>query len=139
MTSNPDPLSILTRPKRILLVDDDEAFRSAVSDYLILEGAESIAVSDGSEALEVFSKSDFDLVLLDIKLPGIDGVTVAKSMRQQDPYYPAIIFLTGFPSSLDAAHLASVPGPVVLTLKPIHLQDLSCLVQTYARRRSYGS
>ena len=69
MTQNPDPA-------RILIADDEDGLRWVLEKGLRQAGYEVTAVRDGDEALRVFSEAPFDLVFLDIRMPGTDGLTV---------------------------------------------------------------
>jgi two-component system alkaline phosphatase synthesis response regulator PhoP len=68
-------------PLRILVVDDDENLRHLVAAYLEREGYEMFEAGDGPSALEAIKTRDVDLVILDLMLPGIDGLDVARTLR----------------------------------------------------------
>ncbi|BCN29065.1 response regulator transcription factor [Anaeromicropila herbilytica] len=68
---------------RILLVEDDVEISNMLKDYLITEGYEIVAAYDGKEALDAFLKEHFDLVLLDIMIPKINGMELMKKIRLQ--------------------------------------------------------
>lgn len=67
---------------KILVVDDEERIRKLLNLYLTKEGYQTQEVSDGNKALELILGNDFDLVLLDIMLPGLDGIQVIKEVRK---------------------------------------------------------
>ena len=69
--------------RRILLVEDEKAIRDAVTAYLERENYWVTAVGDGQDALEEFQKHHFDLVILDLMLPGIDGFNVCRRLREE--------------------------------------------------------
>ena len=69
--------------KRILIVDDDKDLRFNLSAVLREEGHEVIAASDGKQTIKVIDKSSPDLVLLDIKLPGMDGVELLQEIKKE--------------------------------------------------------
>ena len=71
-------------PKRLLIAEDDIAISSMMVDILRVEGIESTVVSEGREVLDVLRSEPFDLVLLDIMLPGLDGISIMRAIRD-DP------------------------------------------------------
>lgn len=68
--------------KRVLLVEDDESLREVVTDYFEKEGFLIDGVSDGLKALELWEEAEYDLALLDIMLPGIDGFSLCRRLRK---------------------------------------------------------
>lgn len=68
--------------RRVLLVEDDEAIRDLVMFHLDLAEFVATAVSDGNEALRLIRQRQFDLIVLDIVLPGIDGITLCQAVRR---------------------------------------------------------
>lgn len=78
---------------RILLVEDDLNFGAVLKSYLELNDFELIWVSDGAKAGEVFRQDKFNLVLLDVMLPNIDGFSIAREIRVSEKQVP-IIFIT---------------------------------------------
>jgi DNA-binding NtrC family response regulator len=76
---------------KILIVDDEEIIRDSLSEWLVDAGYEPVTAPDGIKALEVISKADVDIMLADLKMPGIDGVELIKRARQIKPDLPAII------------------------------------------------
>ena len=68
---------------RILLVDDEEAILKLLRFPLEKEGYQVVTARDGDEALETFTREDFDLVILDIMLPHVDGMEVCRRIRAQ--------------------------------------------------------
>ena len=69
---------------RVLLVDDEEAILKLLRFPLEKEGYQVVTARDGDEALETFTREDFDLVILDIMLPGIDGLEVCKLLKSEN-------------------------------------------------------
>lgn len=78
--------------KKILIIEDEKAIQKILSEPLTFAGFEVSSASDGLEGINVFHKQDFDLVLLDIMLPKIDGYTVCEMIRQESQI--PIILLT---------------------------------------------
>jgi two-component system, response regulator, stage 0 sporulation protein F len=81
--------------KTILVVDDEENIRELYRDELAEEGYEVILAEDGFEAVEKFGSLRPDLVTLDVKMPGIDGLEVLRRIREMDTTVP-VLLLTAF-------------------------------------------
>jgi two-component system response regulator MtrA len=81
--------------KRLLLVEDDPGISSMIKEVLRLEGFEVRAVSDGYRALEEWRTEKFDAAILDVMLPGLDGITILRTIRdgEKDARMP-IVMLT---------------------------------------------
>jgi len=82
-----------TEAYRLLLVEDDPNFGNVLSDYLRLHGHEVELARNGREGLAVWTSGFFDLALLDVMMPEMDGFTLAKKIREQDERFP-FLFLT---------------------------------------------
>jgi len=80
--------------KRILIVDDDEYLRQALQQLLELEDFTIVLAADGRETLELMRPGDYDLVLLDVKMPGPNGLDVLTALHEQWPAIP-IIMMSG--------------------------------------------
>jgi len=94
---NQSPMHILPGDegiKRILVVDDERDIRYILTALLSKMGYEVLVASNGEEALIQFTNSPFSLVLTDWKMPGIDGFTLAKRIKNQSPHTP-VILVTG--------------------------------------------
>lgn len=79
---------------KILVIDDEESIRSLLDTLLIRKGYEVISASNGRKGLEVFRRERPDAVLLDLKMPEMDGLMVLKGIRNIDQKLPVIV-LTG--------------------------------------------
>ncbi len=77
--------------KKILVVDDNTDFCSNIKDILELEGYEVNVANDGKIAIDLISRSSFDLILMDLIMPGMDGVTTIKSIRQKNIKIPVLV------------------------------------------------
>lgn len=80
---------------KVLVVDDESAVKDLFCDLLLEEDCQVKSASTGEEAMEMVSKEDFDVVLLDIKLPGISGLEVLKRVKESKPAI-TVIMITGF-------------------------------------------
>jgi two-component system, OmpR family, alkaline phosphatase synthesis response regulator PhoP len=119
----------MTEPARksILLVEDEENLHDALRLNLELENYQVTSAYDGNEALKAISNEYFDLVILDVMLPGIDGINVAETIRlQQNPV--AILILSARISSADRV-LGLKKGADDYLNKPFNLEELLLRVQ----------
>jgi CheY-like chemotaxis protein len=98
------------RLAKILIVDDDDAVRLTVRLLLERAGHQVVAASDGRRGLEQLGSGDFDLLFLDIFMPGMDGFETMRLVRQQHPSVQ-IVVISGRPISADPA-----TGPDFLTM-----------------------
>jgi len=81
--------------KSILLVDASEELRYAFQSFLELRGYNVQLASDGHKAIEAYRKGDFDLVVMDLDMPGVSGADALKTIHQNDPNLKAIV-LSGY-------------------------------------------
>lgn len=84
---------------RILIVEDEESYREPLVYQLNREGYEVSAAATGEEGLEIFTKGGVDLVLLDLMLPGLDGIALCRRIREQSRV--PVIMLTAKSSEID--------------------------------------
>ncbi len=123
----------MKKPKaHILIVEDDQAILSGLSDVLIFNGYSVKGAADGGEGLQMILDEQFDLVLLDVMLPTMDGFTICKRVREAKPAQPIIMItakgaeddiITGFKAGVDDY----VP-------KPFSLRELIVRVEAVLRR-----
>lgn len=106
----------------VLVVDDEELTLRTVSRGLREEGFEVFTATSGEDALKFFIEEKSDLTLLDIVLPGIDGVEVLRRMKQENP--AAIILMMSAYHMVDRAVEAMKAGAYDYLIKPFHLSDL---------------
>lgn len=118
---------------RILVVDDEEMVRDSLEQILRLEGYEVRAAASGDAAIAAVESGDFDLVLLDLKMPGMDGLEVLRTVSRIAPDIK-VILLTGH-GSLESAIEALRYGAHDYLLKPATSRDiLTSVAQALARR-----
>ncbi len=84
----------MTPAIRVLVVDDEQVFRDTLVKVLTARGMQVVAVPGGSEALAFLLEHRVDVVVLDLKMPGLDGLEVLRRIRQLSPR-PKVIMLTG--------------------------------------------
>ena len=112
---------------RILLAEDDDSLRAFLSRALQRAGYEVTACADGDEALKVLDDHQWDLLLTDIVMPGVDGIEVARQAAARQQGLP-IMFITGFAAVALAAGDRAPAGAKVLS-KPIHLREIVAEVE----------
>ncbi len=118
---------------RILLAEDEESLQDAIKLNLELEGYFVSAVSDGASALKEFGKSRFDLLILDVMLPEIDGFTLCHTIRLEDRKIP-ILILTAKDTSADKVQGLRLGADDYLT-KPFHLEEFLLRVKNLLKRK----
>ncbi len=118
---------------RVLAVDDEEPFRRLLKKELARKGFSVEAASDARSALSLLKDTTFDVILLDIVMPGTDGITLMKKLKQ-DPASPVIIVLTG-KATVETAVEAMRHGAYDYLTKPYKLDELVIVVN---RAYEYG-
>lgn len=121
---------------RILLVEDEEHIRDVVSLNLDLEGYETICAGNGREAIRLFQEQHFDLIILDVMLPEIDGFQVCEQIRLTNLEVP-IIFLTAKDTAMDRIAGLRRGADDYLT-KPFVLEELLLRIHNLVRRSLKG-
>ena len=105
--------------ERILIVDDEENMRRTLSDILRREGYDTTVAATGEEAVELCSKEGFDIVLMDVRMPGISGVEAFRRIRRNKEGV-RVILMTAFDldelkqAALDEGAIAFLPKPLDL-------------------------
>jgi len=121
-----------TKKARILLVEDDINLSVVLSDYLKLIGYQVVLCQDGKKGLEEFKKEDFDLCILDVMIPKMDGFTLATHIRDLNPVVP-LIFLTA--KSLEADRLKGFQiGCDDYITKPFSTEELKLRIRAILKR-----
>jgi DNA-binding NtrC family response regulator len=119
--------------RRILIVDDELSVRSSLGEWFREDGFLVETAEDGETALRSMDKGPFDIVLLDLKMPGMDGIAVQKRVREIDPE-AVIIILTAY-ASVQTAVEALKLGAFDYVTKPVDPDELSNLVRNALRTR----
>jgi len=115
------------KKNRILVVDDDHAMRLALSESLESCGYDIVAAENGREALELFKKRKFDLVVTDMKMPGMTGIEVLQGVKELSPEIP-VILITAY-GTVGTAVEAMKEGAAEFIMKPFSLDDLEAVVK----------
>jgi len=119
---------------KILVADDEESIRMLLVEALSDENYEVIAVDDGIKAVDKAQKDNFDCVLLDVRMPGLDGMQVFLKIHESNPNLP-VIFLTAYGSS-DLAIQAMKKGAYDYLTKPFDIEELKIKVKKQLNLRS---
>lgn len=125
------------RSRRILIIEDDPAQQLALSDRLTREGFEVELASDGDRGMERATTGDHDLVLLDVMLPGKDGLEIASAMRRQGLQTP-ILMLTARAEVTDKVVGLDLGADDYL-VKPFEFIELMARIWALLRRVEHGS
>lgn len=112
---------------RILVVDDEDALRTVLSSELEGEGYHVRSAADGQEAIDILGGQEFDLILLDIKMPNVDGFEVLKFVKDRQPK-TKVVMLTGFADLKNAIESKKL-GAEDFVSKPYDLVDLLTTVE----------
>jgi DNA-binding NtrC family response regulator len=122
------------RKPRLLIVDDEIPFARNLVWLLSRRDYEVEAVYDGASALRSIEEQEFDVVILDLKMPGMDGIATLKELKKKRPDTEVII-LTGY-ASVDSALDGLKLGAYDYATKPLQLSDLEeKITQAYERKR----
>jgi len=126
----------MPRKIRLLVVEDEPAIRVGLADVFVFHGYDVETAADGREGLRLALSGQFDLVLLDLMLPGINGFEVCERIRQADPEL-AVIMLTAKTADEDVIHGLSL-GADDYVAKPFSVAQLVLRVQAVLRRARVG-
>jgi len=115
------------KKNRILIVDDDHAMRLALSESLESCGYDVNAAENGNQAIDLFTKGNFDLVVTDMKMPGMTGIEVLQGVKKMSPDIP-VILITAY-GTVNTAVEAMKEGAAEFIMKPFSLDDLEAVVK----------
>jgi len=119
---------------KILIVEDEQRLREGLVDLLSAADHEVTAVGDGRSALEVGMADPFDLVLLDLMLPHVDGIEVCRRLRQARPTLPILMLTARGAEDDKVAGFAA--GADDYVTKPFGVRELLARIDAFARRAS---
>ena len=126
----------MTRKARLLIVEDEAAIRTGLVDVFIYHGYETDWADEGPQGLEKSLSGTFDLILLDVMLPGMNGFDICNQIRAQDPNQ-AVIMLTAKGSDDDVIQGLTLGADDYVT-KPFSVAQLVLRVQAVLRRANIG-
>src|SRR6195952_5923697 len=119
--------------KKILLVEDDPNLGLLLQDYLQLKGKFDVVLcKDGEEGLRAFTKSTYDLLILDVMMPKKDGFTLGKDVRKINAHVP-IIFATAKGMIEDKTQAFNLGGDDYIT-KPFRIEELLLRINALLKR-----
>jgi len=113
--------------KPILIVDDEAIVRESIRDWLKDAGYEVIVAESGEEALKLIRKQNFGVMILDLRLPGINGIDVLRKAKALKPDIKSIV-ITAYPTMLTQEE-ASKLGAIDYLVKPIFPDKLEELIR----------
>ena len=120
-------------PTKILLVDDEEDFAEMLSLRLIELGEKVTVAHSGQEGLDTLTKTGIDVVILDIKMPGMDGIETLREIKKQYPIIE-VILLTGHGSTETAVEGMKL-GAFDYLMKPAEFGDLAAKLEGARKRK----
>jgi CheY-like chemotaxis protein len=118
----------------ILIIDDDDAVRSATKIALDVNGFDVVAVADGKSGISAIKDRQFDVVIIDLFMPGMDGLETTKAIRKLSPLVP-IIAASGFmfggscPEMPNFQDMAAEAGATASLYKPFRPKELLQAIQ----------
>ncbi len=127
----------MAESKHIMVVDDEEAVRDVLCRFLMNRGYKTVAVSDGQSAISYASKKKPDVILLDIRMPGLDGISTCQMLKRILRSSPdsGIIILTGYGSPNNIIR-SIASGAIDIIRKPFDLEDVHKRINTWFEVRS---
>ena len=120
--------------ENILVVDDDADVRKTLSSILSKEGYSVETAENGKQATKISEKSRFDMALIDIKLPDMEGTELLHKLKQNQPHMAKII-ITGFPTLENAMETVN-EGADGYILKPFDVQKLLEMIRKHLKRET---
>lgn len=119
---------------RLLVVEDERALCESIAKGLRLDGYEVDMVFDGEEAMDIISTESYDLIILDLNLPGMDGLDILKNMRASDNETNVLILSArgGLNDKIEGLD----SGANDYLCKPFHFEELEARVRSLTRRRT---
>jgi DNA-binding response OmpR family regulator len=112
---------------KVLLVDDESEFVSTLAERLYLRGFHATTAHDGEDAIRTVLEEKLDLIVLDIKMPGLSGIEVLKEIKKIEPQLP-IILLTGHGSTKEGMEGMKY-GAYDYLMKPVDINELIQKIQ----------
>jgi two-component system OmpR family response regulator len=112
---------------KILLIEDDSILNETIADYLKLKGNEVIDLEDGIDAINVIDKSNFDLYIIDINIPHINGLEIVKYIRNKDIETPIVMITASM--EFESFKLAYKNGCDDYIKKPFYLEELNIRIK----------
>ncbi len=121
---------------RVLLIDDEVVFAESLTKVLTKRGMSVWSANDGRTAIEVLTTEEFDVIVLDMRMPGMDGLATLKAIRELDTLIPVLI-LTGH-IDFDQVFQAMKEGTADVLLKPCPVENLVSSIETAYERKVFA-
>jgi DNA-binding NtrC family response regulator len=118
---------------RIMIVDDEHSVRTSLREWFLEDGFDVFTAEDGIDALKKLDQGPFDLMVVDLKMPGMDGISLQRRMQEVDPG-ATIVILTAF-ASVETAVEALKLGAFDYVTKPVDPDELSHTVRRALERK----
>jgi DNA-binding NtrC family response regulator len=122
----------MKRP-RILLVDDEVVFANNLFKLVSKRGYDAVVVYNGADAVNIVGEKEFDVIILDMKMPGMDGIATLKEIKKKVPSVEVVI-LTGH-GSVESGIEGMQLGAFDFLMKPVSIDDLQEKVSEAYRRK----
>ncbi|MDP8263829.1 MAG: response regulator [Candidatus Ancaeobacter aquaticus] len=122
---------------KILVIDDEESISALIEDILSSEGYDVMTASGGEKGVEIASKDKFDLIMVDVMMPGINGIETIKRIRKKD-HTVSIIILSAYGKRKDAVIEAENYGVFDYITKPFDIDYLLSLIKYVLHRAKFG-
>ncbi len=123
----------MARKPSIMIVDDEEIVRTSLSSWLLEDGYDVLMFESGKLALEALGKKQFDLMLVDLKMPGMDGLELMKEVKKSLPDMP-IIIMTAY-ATVDTAVKAIKEGAFDYLMKPFDPEEISLTIKKIMKQQ----
>ncbi|MGE4424245.1 MAG: response regulator [Pseudodesulfovibrio sp.] len=120
---------------KALLVDDEESFRNTLCKRLGRRGMTVEQAGSGEEALDMLATFEPDVILLDVKMPGMDGLTALHKIKEVNPLIE-VVMLTGH-ASMEIAIRGMELGAFDYLMKPVEFEELLYKLEDASRRKKY--
>lgn len=121
---------------RVLLIDDEQIFVDSLTKVLRRRGMVVQSAPNGAAGLELLAKAEVDVVVLDVRMPGMDGIATFKAMRERDTATP-VIFLSGH-IDIKQVSQALKDGCAEVLLKPCPIDNLVSSIEDAYERKCYA-
>ncbi len=119
---------------KVMIVDDERSFADTLAERLKIRDYHVAAAYDGRQALELVKKSNFDVVVLDVSMPEVDGIQVLREIKQIKPL-TEVIMLTG-KATVETAIEGMKLGALDYLMKPCETEDLTEKIDMAYKRKS---
>jgi DNA-binding NtrC family response regulator len=124
----------MSTPIQVLIVDDEEIFVQSLTKVLRARGMRARGVYNGPSAVEAVSGEEFDVIILDMRMPGMDGLATLQAIREKDLLTP-VILLTGH-EDIERVRMALKNGVVEFLLKPCDIEYLIAAIENASERKA---